>query len=84
MKKFAIAAAIAFAFVTPSFAEMMDYDKMKMKIEESLKMHPLEAEKDKMAHEAVMKADEMYKAGKQEEAAKALEETAKMYKIDLQ
>lgn len=84
MKKFAIAAAIAFAFATPSYAEMMDFEKTKMKIEESMKMHPL-AEADAMkAKEAVMKADEMYKAGKQEEATKALEETAKMYKIDLQ
>jgi len=54
-----------------------------MKVEESLKMHPSPEADAMKAKEAIMKADEMHKAGKTEEASKALEETIMMYKIDM-
>ena len=79
-----IAAALAFAMSTPSVAAMMDYEQAKIKVEESMKMHPLPEADAMKVKEEVMKSDEMFKAGKKEEASKALEETIKMYKIDVQ
>ncbi len=79
-----IAVAFAFAMAAPSFAAMMDYEQAKMKVEESLKMHPLPEADAMKVKESVMKADEMFKAGKKEEASKALEETIEMYKIDVE
>jgi opacity protein-like surface antigen len=83
MKQILIAAVVAVALAAPSYAAMMDYEQAKMKVEESLKMHPLPEADAMKANEAIMKADEMYKAGKKEEASKALEETIMMYKIDV-
>ncbi len=83
MKTIIIAAAVALAIATPSHAAMMDYDQTKMKVEESMKMHPLPEADAMKVNEAIMKTDEMYKAGKKEEASKALEETIMMYKINV-
>jgi hypothetical protein len=83
MKNIIIAAAIAFAIATPAYAAMMDFEQTKMKAEEAMKMHPLPEADAMKANEGIMKADEMYKAGKKDEAAKALEETIMMYKIDV-